>query len=241
LRREAAKLYAEKLIDAKLAKLREADERRFAHPGASPLVATPSERLDAWRSAPALEPGEGEQDERYDERTDCVLDGDVSGARLEPWEKRGKAARWNEPVHGGDDKKQDAKQSSAQRQGPVHRADVREDRSYASVKTREDPPFLAALPLSRRRRSSHPVDPLDGLAKRFGDPDHRPEPGGFGLTVQPQMQGRVAKARLPRDRLHAHPSSPSAVELMLQLLEHRLGVGHCRLSLGALGFSLSPA
>ena len=33
LRREAAKLYAEKLIDAKLAKLREADERRFASPG----------------------------------------------------------------------------------------------------------------------------------------------------------------------------------------------------------------
>jgi hypothetical protein len=32
LRREAAKLYAEKLIDAKLAKLREADERRFASP-----------------------------------------------------------------------------------------------------------------------------------------------------------------------------------------------------------------
>jgi hypothetical protein len=29
-RREAAKLYAEKLIDAKLAKLREADERGFA-------------------------------------------------------------------------------------------------------------------------------------------------------------------------------------------------------------------
>ena len=32
LRREAAKLYAEKLIDAKLAKLREADERPFAPP-----------------------------------------------------------------------------------------------------------------------------------------------------------------------------------------------------------------
>jgi hypothetical protein len=33
LRREAAKLYAENLIDAKLAKVREADERRFASPG----------------------------------------------------------------------------------------------------------------------------------------------------------------------------------------------------------------
>jgi hypothetical protein len=32
LRREAAKLYAEKLIDPKLGKLREADERRFAPP-----------------------------------------------------------------------------------------------------------------------------------------------------------------------------------------------------------------
>jgi hypothetical protein len=92
-----------------------------------------------------LEPGEGEQDERYDERTDCVLDGDVSGARLEPPEKQGKATRWNEPVHGGDGKKQDAKKSSDQRQGSVHRADVREDRNFplrAAVKTREDPRFL---------------------------------------------------------------------------------------------------
>jgi hypothetical protein len=56
----------------------------------------------APRSAPALEPSEGEQDESYDERTDRVLDGDVSGARLEPREKRGKATRWNAPVHGGD-------------------------------------------------------------------------------------------------------------------------------------------
>jgi hypothetical protein len=71
----------------------------------------------ASRSAPALEPSEGEQDERYDERTDRVLDGDVSGARLEPREKRGKATRWNEPVHGGDGKEQDAKKSGDQRQG----------------------------------------------------------------------------------------------------------------------------
>jgi hypothetical protein len=43
LRREAAKLYGEKLIDAKLAKLSEADERRFASPRAPPMVATPRE------------------------------------------------------------------------------------------------------------------------------------------------------------------------------------------------------
>jgi hypothetical protein len=56
------------------------------------------------RSAPALEPSEGEQDEPYDERTDRVLHGDVSGARLEPREKRGKATHWNQPVHDGDGK-----------------------------------------------------------------------------------------------------------------------------------------
>ena len=44
---------------------------------------TPRGRLGAWRSAPALEPNEGEQDERYDERTDRVLAVDVNGARLE--------------------------------------------------------------------------------------------------------------------------------------------------------------
>jgi hypothetical protein len=38
------------------------------------------------------------------------------GSRLEPWEKRRKAARWNEPVHGGDGKEQDAKKSGDQRQ-----------------------------------------------------------------------------------------------------------------------------
>ena len=37
-----------------------------------------------------MEPSEGEQDERYDERTDRVLDGDVSGARLEPRENEGR-------------------------------------------------------------------------------------------------------------------------------------------------------
>ena len=97
------------------------------------MVATSLEKLDpsTSRSAPALEPSEGEQDERYDERTDRVLQGDVSGARLEPREKRGKATRWNEPVHGGDGKEEDAKKSGDQRQGSVHRADVREDRKFS--------------------------------------------------------------------------------------------------------------
>jgi hypothetical protein len=53
-----------------------------------------------------------------------VLDGDVSGARLEPREKRGKATRWDEPVHGGDGKEQDAKKSGDQRQGSFHGADL---------------------------------------------------------------------------------------------------------------------
>ena len=75
---------------------------------------------NAWRSAPALKPGKGEQDKRYDERTDRVLDGDVIGARLEPREKRRKATRWNKPVHGGGGKEQDAKKSGDQRQGAVH-------------------------------------------------------------------------------------------------------------------------
>ena len=85
----------------------------------------------AWRSAPALEPSEGEQDDRYDERTDRVLGGDVSGARPEPREKRGKATCRNEPVHGGDGQEQEAKKSGDQRQGSVHRADVREDRKFS--------------------------------------------------------------------------------------------------------------
>jgi hypothetical protein len=88
--------------------------------------------LSAPRSAPALEPSEGEQDESYDERTDRVLDGDVSGARLEPREKRGKATRWNEPVQGRDGKEQDAKKSGDQKQRSVyHSADVREDRKFS--------------------------------------------------------------------------------------------------------------
>ena len=80
------------------------------------MVATRRGRLDpnAWRSAPDLKPSEGEQDERYDERTDRVLASDVSGARLEPREKRGKATCWNEPVRGGNHKEQEAKKSGDQ-------------------------------------------------------------------------------------------------------------------------------
>ena len=97
------------------------------------MVATRRGRLDpsAWRSAPALQPSEGEQDKRYDKRTDRVLDGDVIGARLEPREKRGKATCWNEPVRGGNRKEQDAKKSGDQWQGSVHRADVREHRKFS--------------------------------------------------------------------------------------------------------------
>ena len=57
-----------------------------------PMVATPLGRLDpsAWRSAPALEPSEGEQDECYDERTDCVLDGDVREPALNAGKNEGR-------------------------------------------------------------------------------------------------------------------------------------------------------
>src|ERR1700722_1535477 len=117
---------------------------------ATAMVATSLEKLDpsTSRSAPALEPSEGEQDERYDERTDRVLQGDVSGARLEPREKRGKATRWNEPVHGGDGKEEDAKKSGDQRQGSVHRADVSEDRKFSVTPPPEDTalPGREALP-----------------------------------------------------------------------------------------------
>ena len=61
--------------------------------------------------SPALKPSEGEQDERYNERKDRMLDVDISGARYEPRDKRGKATRWNKPVHSGDGKEQDAKKS----------------------------------------------------------------------------------------------------------------------------------
>jgi hypothetical protein len=49
-----------------------------------------------YPSTPALKPSKSEQDERYDERTDRVLDGDVIVAPLKPGEKRRKASRWDE-------------------------------------------------------------------------------------------------------------------------------------------------
>ena len=69
-RREAEKLYAEKLIDAKLAKLREADERRFApseQPSGRALggigwLASPSARP---KTASALENDRGRQWEMH--------------------------------------------------------------------------------------------------------------------------------------------------------------------------------
>jgi len=132
-------------------------------PGAPPLVASPRGRLDpnAWPSAPDLEPSEGEQDERYDERTDRVLASDVRGARLESREKRGKATHWNEPVHGGDGKEQDAKKSGDQRQGSVHRADVREDRKFSvtarlcAIKTQKQISY--GVPHSQREQAPPPV------------------------------------------------------------------------------------
>lgn len=75
----------------------------------------------AWRVAPDLEPSEGKQDERYDERTDRVLASDVSGARLEPREKRGKATHWKQPVRCGDDNEQDAKKPGDQREWSLGR------------------------------------------------------------------------------------------------------------------------
>ena len=82
----------------------EASRRRLARTSSRPalqvLPAFPTENLT---------PGEGEQDERYDERTDRMLDVDLSAVRLEPREKRGKVTRWNKRVHGGDEKEQEAK------------------------------------------------------------------------------------------------------------------------------------
>ena len=91
------------------------------------MVATSLEKLDpsTSRSAPALEPSEGEQDERYDERTDRVMASDMIGALLKPREKRRKVPHWNEPVCGGDGKEQDAKKPGDERQGAVHRVALR--------------------------------------------------------------------------------------------------------------------
>ena len=127
------------------------------------MVATSRGRLDpnARRSAPDLEPSEGEQDERYDERTDRVLASDVSGARLEPREKRGKATHWNQPVRGGDGKEQDAKKPGDQGQGSVHRADVREGRKFSvtarlcAIKTQKQISY--GVPHSQREQAPPPV------------------------------------------------------------------------------------
>ena len=88
------------------------------------MVATPRERLDALPSAPALEPSEGKQDERYDERNDRMLDVDVRGAIYKPRDKRGKATRWNEPVHDSAGKEHNTKKSGDQRPESVHRAQI---------------------------------------------------------------------------------------------------------------------
>ena len=82
------------------------------------MVATPRERLDAWPSAPALEPSEGKQDERYDERNDGALDVEVrdAAARID--------TRWNEPVHDSAGKEHNTKKSGDQRPESVHRAQI---------------------------------------------------------------------------------------------------------------------
>jgi hypothetical protein len=100
-----------------------------------------------------------------------VLDGDVIGARLEPREKRGKATRWNEPVHGGDSKEQDAKKSGDQRQGSVNRTDVRENRKFSvtapSMRTYAAP---VGRPLMRSRGADLPFAGLAPRGKIESDP-----------------------------------------------------------------------
>jgi len=78
-----------------------------------------------------------------------VLASDVSGARLEPGEKRGKATHWNQPVHGGDGKEQEAEKSRDQRQGSVHRAALRTFFTFKSTGPRlvpARPNFQAGKP-----------------------------------------------------------------------------------------------
>jgi hypothetical protein len=166
-------------------------------PGAPPLVASPRGRLDpnAWPSAPDLEPSEGEQDERYDERTDRVLASDVRGARLESREKRGKATHWNEPVHGGDGKEQDAKKSGDQRQGSVHRADVREDRKFSvtarlcAIKTQKQ----ISYGVSHAQREQAPLPVLLAVVKHMatlaqGLQISRPVIGGIMVEVRSRQR-----------------------------------------------------
>jgi hypothetical protein len=96
-----------------------------------------------------LDPSEDEQDERYDERTDRVLAGDMIRARLKPREKRGKATHWNQPVCGGDGKEQDAKNPGDERQGAVHRVALR--RPATRALTQSDLRDFAVLALGRCR------------------------------------------------------------------------------------------
>jgi len=161
------------------------------------MVATSRGRLDpnARRSAPDLEPSEGEQDERYDERTDRVLASDVSGARLEPREKRGKATHWNQPVRGGDGKEQDAKKPGDQGQGSVHRADVREDRKFSvtvrlcAIKTQKQISY--GVPHSQRKQAPPPV--LLAVVKHMatlaqGLQISRPVVGGIMVKVRSRQR-----------------------------------------------------
>ena len=84
------------------------------------MVATPRERLDALPSAPALEPSEGKQDERYDERNDRARHVEVRDAACID-------TPWNKPVPDGASKEHNANKSGDQRPG-VHRAAVRGNR-----------------------------------------------------------------------------------------------------------------
>jgi hypothetical protein len=122
------------------------------------MVASPRGSLDssARRSAPALEPSEGEQDERYDERNDRALDVEDRDARARI------DTRWNEPVHGGAGKEHNAKKSGDQRPpGSVHRADVCEDRKFSvtaqlcAIKTQKQISY--GVPHSQREQAPPPV------------------------------------------------------------------------------------
>jgi hypothetical protein len=77
-----------------------------------------------------LVPSEREQDDRYDERNNRVLEVDPSGARHEPREKQGKVTSGNEAVRGSKGKEQDAKKTRNQRQRSLHGSDVREDCNF---------------------------------------------------------------------------------------------------------------
>jgi hypothetical protein len=70
------------------------------------------------RAAPGLEPSEGEQDKRYDERHDRAEGVEVrdAGGRI--------YTRWNKPVHDGAGKEHNAKKSGDQRPGSVHRRNL---------------------------------------------------------------------------------------------------------------------